>query len=83
MPMSPKIIFIWITSVSRGADFVLPGGDNIFVIDIGALGLFWGLDTSKGMERVVTNHQYLPALHDDRARTYMVKKQKESLLLMI
>ena len=48
MSMSPTIIFIWITSVIKGADFVLPGGDNSFVIDIGALGLFWGLDTSKG-----------------------------------
>ena len=81
--MSPTIIFIWITSASKGADFVLQGGDNSFVIDIGALGVFGSLDTSKDMERVVTNHQYLPALHDDRTMAHMVKTLRESLLLMI
>ena len=47
---------------SQGMDFILRRSDNSFVDIIHALDLFLGVDSDRGMERVVTTHQYcLPA----------------------
>ena len=56
----------WVISVSQGMEIIIPGGDDSFIVNVHALGLFLGLDTHKGMERVATDHLCLPALHEDR-----------------
>ena len=48
-------------------EIIIPGGHDSFMVNVHALGLFLGLDTHKGMERVAADHQCLPALHEDRA----------------
>ena len=38
--MSPTILFIWVTSASKGAGFTFPGGDNSFVVVVCTQGHF-------------------------------------------
>ena len=59
--MSPTILLYHFSSDSYGMDFILPGVTS-FVVIIGALGLFVVDIVTKGVKRVVTDHQCLPAL---------------------
>ena len=43
-------------------DFILTDGDNGFMVTIRVLDPFVAVDTDKGVEREVTDHQCLPAL---------------------
>ena len=65
--MSPRILLNWFTSDSEGTDFLLPGADNSFMVIIHALDPFLGIDSSKSIEGVVTDHQCLSASHVDIA----------------
>ena len=61
---------LWICTVSKGKDFILTEGDNCFMVIIPALDPFFVVDTDKGVEQVVTDHQCLPALLGGGAFSY-------------
>ena len=57
-----SILLYWFSLNSWGMDFVLPGGNNNFIVIIHTLGPF-GVDIiTKGVEGVATDHKCLPAL---------------------
>ena len=81
--LSPTILFIWLPQLARVWISFLRG-DNSFVVSFNALDLLFR-DSSKGTERMVSNHQCLPPSCGGRAvplgmpRVCMVKTQSKAM----
>ena len=73
---------LWICTITKGADFILPGGDNSSVVIIHALGPFFVIPTNEGAERVVTNHQCLPTSQYKGALPYVNAVKFQGCYLM-
>ena len=53
---------LWICTVSKHVDIILPSGDNSLMVIIHGLCPFIVVGTGKGAERVATDNQCLPAM---------------------